>query len=102
MQRKRSWHKKVSEMSVAGCKPEEIAIILKNTSLLEVLESIKNYSNLKNWYVASLHQRAIYFGNKNESYMTEEEMLCNELPTYNYKSLSYAEKRIYNNESWKN
>ena len=34
--------------------------------------------------------------------MNEKEMLSTELPTYNYKSLSDEERRIYNGEPWRN
>lgn len=101
MLREQSWHRKVSEMIKAGCKPKQIALILKNTTLDEVEQSILVYSHITQWYDNSLFDNTIYLGHKNEPYMTEEEMLCTEVPTYNYKSLSDAEKRIYDNEPWK-
>ena len=101
MQRDQPWHKKVSEMINGGCTPKEVASILKNTSLAEIQQSILIYSKLTRWYDKTLFNDKLYFGHKNEPYMTEKEMLKKKLPTYNYKSLSDAEKRIYNNEPWK-
>lgn len=102
MQRDQYWHKKVSEMINGGCSPKQVASILKNTTLEEVEQSILVYSHLTRWYDNCLFENTLYFGHKNEPYMTEKEMLKKKLPTYNYKTLSDAEKRIYNGEPWKN
>lgn len=99
MQRDKPWHKKVSDMINGGCTPEEIASILKNTCLEEVLESIETYSKLTSWYDKTLFRCTTYFGHKDGPYNTEEEMLCTTLPIYTYDSLSEDEKSIYNNES---
>lgn len=101
MSRDQTWHKKVSEMIQAGCKPKQVASILKNTTLDEVEQSILVYSNITRWYDNSLFDNTIYFGHKNEPYMTEKEMLCTKTPAYNYKTLSDEERRIYNGEPWK-
>lgn len=99
--RDQSWHKKVSEMIIGGCTPNEVASTLKNTTLEEIEQSIMVYSQLTRWYDNCLFENTIYFGYKNEPYMTEKEMLRTKLPTYNYKTLSKDEKRIYNGEPWK-
>lgn len=100
MSRDTAWHKKVSEMINGGCTPKEVASILKNTSLAEIQQSILVYSELTRWYDKTLFNDKLYFGHKSEPYMTEKEMLRTELPTYNYKTLSKDEKRIYNGEPW--
>lgn len=100
MSRDQTWHKKVSEMIQAGCKPKQVAAILKKTTLEEVEQSIMVYSQITRWYDNCLFDNTISFGHKNEPYMTEQEMLRTQPPTYNYKSLSDEERRIYNGEPW--
>jgi hypothetical protein len=100
--RDQPWHKKVAEMIKGGCSPKQVASILKNTSIEEVEQSIMVYSQLTRWYEHCLFDNTVSFGHKSEPYMTEKEMLRTELPTYNYKTLSDEEKRIYNGEPWRN
>ena len=84
------WHMKVARLCNLRWTVEDIAKNLRVKPQI-VKNSILHYSQTTEWYS---FPTGVSFGNKNETYMTEQEMLIGYQPP-KYSELSDEEKAIY-------